>query len=60
MVEPIGQDKPVFVHKLLCQETVEERIHRLQQEKAKLADGLLADADIVRKLDATMIRELLG
>ncbi len=56
----IGQDKPVFVHKLLCQETVEERIHRLQQEKAKLADGMLADADIVRKLDVTMIRELLG
>jgi hypothetical protein len=56
----IGQDKPVFVHKLLCQDTVEERIHRLQIEKAKLADGLLADADIVRKLDATMIRELLG
>jgi hypothetical protein len=56
----IGQDKPVFVHKLLCQETVEERIHRLQQEKAKLAEGLLADADVVRKLDASMIRELLG
>jgi SNF2 family DNA or RNA helicase len=56
----IGQDKPVFVHKLLCQETVEERIHKLQQEKAKLADGLLADADVVRKLDAAMIRELLG
>ncbi|MFN9408597.1 MAG: DEAD/DEAH box helicase, partial [Akkermansiaceae bacterium] len=55
----IGQDKPVFVHKLLCQETVEERIHRLQLEKAKLAEGLLADADVVRKLDATMIRELL-
>lgn len=56
----IGQDKPVFVHKLLCQDTVEERIHRLQIEKAKLADGLLADADAVRKLDAAMIRELLG
>lgn len=56
----IGQDKPVFVHKILCQETVEERIHRLQLEKAKLADGLLADADVVRKLDASMIRELLG
>jgi hypothetical protein len=56
----IGQDKPVFVHKLLCQETVEERIHRLQQEKAKLAEGLLADADVVRKLNASMIRELLG
>ena len=41
----IGQDKPVFVHKLLCQDTVEERIHQLQQDKAKLAAGLLADAD---------------
>ncbi|MBC7980736.1 MAG: DEAD/DEAH box helicase, partial [Armatimonadetes bacterium] len=56
----IGQDKPVFVHKLLCQDTVEERIHRLQQQKAKLAEGLLADADIVRKLDASMLRELLA
>lgn len=56
----IGQDKPVFVHKLLCQETVEERIHRLQLDKAKLAEGLLSDADVVRKLDATMIRALLG
>lgn len=56
----IGQDKPVFVHKLLCQDTVEERIHRLQIEKAKLADGLLADADVVKKLNATMVRELLG
>lgn len=56
----IGQDKPVFVHKLLCQETVEERIHRLQLEKAKLANGLLADSDIVRKLNSTMMRELLG
>ncbi len=56
----IGQDKPVFVHKLLCQETVEERIHKLQQAKAKLADGLLADADVVRKLDASMMKELLS
>ncbi|MBX3740775.1 MAG: DEAD/DEAH box helicase [Akkermansiaceae bacterium] len=55
----IGQDKPVFVHKLLCQDTVEERIHRLQQDKAKLAAGLLSDADISGRLDATMIRGLL-
>lgn len=56
----IGQDKPVFVHKLLCQDTVEQRIHLLQQEKAKLAAGLLADADISQKLDASMVRALLG
>ena len=55
----IGQDKPVFVHKLLCQETVEERIHKLQQEKGKLAAGILADADVSNKLDASMVRALL-
>ena len=55
----IGQDKPVFVHKLLCQDTVEERIHKLQKEKSKLAAGLLADADISTKLDAAMVRALL-
>ncbi|MEI8038114.1 MAG: DEAD/DEAH box helicase [Verrucomicrobiota bacterium] len=55
----IGQDKPVFVHKLLCQDTVEERIHQLQQDKAKLAAGLLADADLSAKLDASMVRALL-
>lgn len=55
----IGQDKPVFVHKLLCQDTVEQRIHQLQQEKAKLAAGLLADADISHKIDAAMMRLLL-
>src|SRR4051794_1223983 len=55
----IGQDKPVFVHKLLCQETVEERIHKLQQEKGKLAAGILADADISNRLDAAMVRTLL-
>jgi len=55
----IGQDKPVFVHKLLCQDTVEERIHKLQQEKGKLAAGILADADISKRLDAAMVRSLL-
>ena len=56
----IGQDKPVFVHKLLCQETVEERIHKLQQEKGKLAAGILADADVSKKMDAAMVRALLN
>lgn len=55
----IGQTQPVFVHKLLCLDTVEERIHKLQQEKGKLAAGILADADISNKLDASMIRSLL-
>ncbi|MDP0491615.1 MAG: C-terminal helicase domain-containing protein, partial [Verrucomicrobiota bacterium JB023] len=40
----IGQTKPVFVHKLLCQNTVEDRIHRLQQSKAHLANSILSAA----------------
>ncbi len=55
----IGQNNPVFVHKLLCQDTVEERIHKLQQEKGKLAAGILADADISNKLNPAMVRALL-
>jgi superfamily II DNA or RNA helicase len=37
----IGQDKPVFVYKLIARGTVEERIQQLQQRKSDLAKGLL-------------------
>ncbi len=37
----IGQDKPVFVYKLICTGTVEEKIQRMQQRKAGLAQALL-------------------
>jgi len=56
----IGQDKPVFVHKLLCQDTVEERIHQLQQEKGKLAAGILAGTDLAATLDPATVRALLN
>ena len=36
----IGQDKPVFVYKLICQNTVEERIQQLQQSKQALAQSM--------------------
>ena len=36
----IGQDKPVFVYKLLTEDTVEAKIQKLQESKKKLADGL--------------------
>jgi superfamily II DNA or RNA helicase len=56
----IGQDKPVFVHKLICQGTVEERIHKMQQQKAQLANALLAEADISNKLDSGTLGALLA
>ena len=37
----IGQDKPVFVYKLICAGTVEEKIQALQQRKADLAQAVL-------------------
>lgn len=36
----IGQDKPVFVYKLVATQTVEERIQTMQKEKQALADQL--------------------
>jgi SNF2 family DNA or RNA helicase len=55
----IGQDQPVFVHKLLCQDTVEERIHKLQHDKGKLAAGILANTDLAASLDPATVRALL-
>lgn len=36
----IGQEKPVFVYKLICEQTVEERVLALQARKQKLADSV--------------------
>jgi len=37
----IGQDKPVFVYKMIAKGTVEEKIQTMQQEKAALAGAVL-------------------
>ncbi len=39
----IGQDKPVFVYKLLTEGTVEQRVAELQARKQALADAMLAE-----------------
>ena len=40
----IGQDKPVFVHKLIAEGTVEAAIQTMQAKKQALADALFDDA----------------
>jgi SNF2 family DNA or RNA helicase len=37
----IGQEKPVFVYKMIARGTVEEKIQQLQREKSALAAGVL-------------------
>lgn len=39
----LGQDKPVFVYKLIAAGSIEERIVALQERKAALADSILSD-----------------
>ncbi|MCH8530719.1 MAG: DEAD/DEAH box helicase [Saccharospirillum sp.] len=43
----IGQDKPVFVYKLVAAGTVEEKIQAMQQEKQALADALFEQSNKV-------------
>ena len=38
----IGQTRPVFAYRLICKDTVEEKIVQLQQSKRELADGIIA------------------
>jgi SNF2 family DNA or RNA helicase len=39
----LGQDKPVFVYKLIVAGSIEEKILALQERKAELAAGILSD-----------------
>ena len=41
----IGQDKPVFVYKLIAKGTLEEKIQLLQQKKSNLAHSILAEGE---------------
>jgi len=56
----IGQDKPVFVHKLICSSTVEERIQKMQEKKDGIAGDLLAGAADRLDLTPEALEDLLG
>ncbi|MBI1207993.1 MAG: ATP-dependent helicase [Azospirillum sp.] len=47
----IGQDKPVFVYKMIAAGTVEEKIVELQEKKGALANAMLDEGTWVGQID---------
>jgi SNF2 family DNA or RNA helicase len=57
----IGQTKNVFAYKMICKDTIEEKIIRLQQKKKQLAEDLVsADEGFVKALSEEDIAYLFG
>ncbi len=57
----IGQEKPVFVYKLITRESVEEKILHLQQRKRDLVGQLItADASMLKSLTREDVEVLFG
>lgn len=56
----IGQDRPVFVHRLVAEGTVEERILALQERKRAIAEAAIGDASAASSLTREDLLELLA
>ena len=57
----IGQSKRVFVYRLLCRDTVEEKVAALQEAKKGLADSIInASQSVIRDLDRETLEMLLS
>jgi SNF2 family DNA or RNA helicase len=57
----IGQSRQVFAYRLICKNTVEEKIAELQTRKKELADAILqADNSLLTDLTADDLELLLG
>lgn len=58
----IGQIRPVFVHRLVIKDTVEDRILELQEKKKKVIEGALDETGLksIGKLDQKELKFLFG
>jgi SNF2 family DNA or RNA helicase len=57
----IGQTRKVFAYKMICKDSVEERILQMQERKKTLADDLIQeDAGFVKNLSREDIEFLFG
>jgi SNF2 family DNA or RNA helicase len=55
----IGQNKPVFVHKLVCRGSIEDRILDLQKHKSALVKALLSEETTSLRIDPETLSRLL-
>ncbi|MEQ8703224.1 MAG: DEAD/DEAH box helicase [Phaeodactylibacter sp.] len=55
----MGQQRPVTVYRFVSEETIEEKIVQLHQNKRELADQLLSGTDVSAKLSADEMLNLL-
>jgi len=56
----MGQTKPVFVYRLICEGSIEERIQELQKQKSSLADSVLSGSMNKISLDQETLGNLLA
>jgi SNF2 family DNA or RNA helicase len=57
----VGQDRRVFAYRLICKNTVEEKIASLQQQKRELADAILEqDGTLLQGLTTEDLQLLLS
>src|SRR4029077_4787833 len=57
----IGQNNRVFVYRLLCRDSVEEKVAALQETKRDLAASIIsADGSLLQKLDRETLEMLLA
>ncbi len=55
----IGQTRPVTIYRLVCKNTIEEKIVKLHQEKRDLADSLLEGTDTSGRLSTEELINLI-
>ncbi len=55
----IGQTRPVTIYRLVCKNSIEEKIVRLHQEKRALASNLLEGSDVSARMKTDDLLDLI-